>query len=597
MRVCVVGAGASGLVAAKELIAEGHDVVVVERRSGLGGLFNIGLGPAGKGEAGGTTIYKGAYLTISAGVMEFSDFPGPYLAGGIRPTWSHAEYQAYLEQYTAHFGISQKIRFNTSVDKCVKLEGGRWAVAFTTAAGEQSTEQFDALAVCSGTHQSPKMPQWAQPSQSAAFGGEIRHSFNYVDAADLAGKRVVCIGLGESGADISREISDVAAEATLVLRSWPVLLERQPDGNPVASDSRTARLHHVHSLSSFCSWVGLPLLVIGAAGYVYSATYKLFCSLTGKQFSTSTYQLPIDEAPVDSFGQTRKAGFAYADKNSEWDDKLKAEFRKWDLRTPHTAFSKFATKNISFLPNVVKGKLQVCGPEKGGVSHLEAGVVVLKDGTRIPADVIMCCTGYKDEIKFIEGWALRDGDVRTLYKHAFDVDLGPSCCFIGWNRPSTGGIPACSEMVARYFAAICSGKAALPADMAARIERERATDDATFNGSPEIRTVVAYVPFMDGLAELIGCKPHLSHYLLRPRLLTKLLIGSCIPAQYRLRGPGATTEQAERQILQTAGGWTACAPGFYPRAVSFIFAYWLGLNEGDFRAAAKRGLVTTSGAA
>ena len=50
-------------MAAKELLAEGHDVSVIERRSGLGGLFNIDLGPAGKQEAGGTTIYKGAYLT------------------------------------------------------------------------------------------------------------------------------------------------------------------------------------------------------------------------------------------------------------------------------------------------------------------------------------------------------------------------------------------------------------------------------------------------------------------------------------------------------------------------------------------------------
>eukprot|EP00914_Ancora_sagittata_P018394 GHVO01036389.1.p1 GENE.GHVO01036389.1~~GHVO01036389.1.p1 ORF type:complete len:133 (+),score=13.08 GHVO01036389.1:319-717(+) len=51
---------------------------------------------------------------------------------------------------------------------------------------------------------------------------------------------------------------------------------------------------------------------------------------------------------------------------------------------------------------------------------------------------------------------------------------------------------------------------------------------------------VDFVPFMDELADLIGCKPSIGRLLFtQPRLAMTVLFGPSVPYQYRLRGPGA----------------------------------------------------------
>ncbi len=45
LRVCVVGAGVSGLTALKELLEEGHSAVCLERENVPGGVFTTGADP------------------------------------------------------------------------------------------------------------------------------------------------------------------------------------------------------------------------------------------------------------------------------------------------------------------------------------------------------------------------------------------------------------------------------------------------------------------------------------------------------------------------------------------------------------------------
>jgi cation diffusion facilitator CzcD-associated flavoprotein CzcO len=69
-KVCVIGAGASGLVTMKELVAEGHDVEAFEATGFVGGSFSVGAD-----QSSANRSYKSLYLTISNNYMAFSDFP------------------------------------------------------------------------------------------------------------------------------------------------------------------------------------------------------------------------------------------------------------------------------------------------------------------------------------------------------------------------------------------------------------------------------------------------------------------------------------------------------------------------------------------
>ncbi len=164
----------------------------------------------------------------------------------------------------------------------------------------------------------------------------------------------------------------------------------------------------------------------------------------------------------------------------------------------------------------------------------------------------MGCTGY-DEGKppnLIEGVDI--AEVRQLYKHVFYPDLGARVAFIGWARPAQGGIPACSEMQSRYFALLCSGKRTLPGrnDLQRLIAQDREAEERAFYARRSQGTLCSYTPYMEALAELVGSRPRIRDFLFKPRLAYHLLCGANIPTTYRLCGPHAEPEMAQRVILR-----------------------------------------------
>lgn len=213
-RVCVMGAGASGLVTLKELMVEGHDAILFEATEFLGGAFSTGgeQSPANRS-------YASMYLTISNNYMAFSDFPPK---DGWK-FWTGTEYASYLEDYARSHGLSSQIRFQTRVIKVERDGGGgggtpsSWRV--TTTHPERGEEQhlFDSVAVSIGSHQHPNIPTNIEGLEN--FTGSVDHSYNfYQDTSKWRGKRVVVVGIGESSSDIVREISDISKECTLVVR-------------------------------------------------------------------------------------------------------------------------------------------------------------------------------------------------------------------------------------------------------------------------------------------------------------------------------------------------------------------------------------------
>ncbi len=200
-RVAVIGTGAAGLTAVKELRGVGADVVAYDKGDRPGGLWvnnsSSGISPA----------YDSLHLNTSKGRTEFADFPMPE----DWPDYPSVERVAgYLADYAEEFGLLESIRFGTTVTSVERNSGdGSWTVESEPGA----VERFDAVVVANGHNWSPR---WPSPRYPGEFGGEEMHAHDYANADVFRDKRVLIVGMGNSAMDI-------AVDASFVSRG-PVLL-------------------------------------------------------------------------------------------------------------------------------------------------------------------------------------------------------------------------------------------------------------------------------------------------------------------------------------------------------------------------------------
>ncbi|NKX88266.1 flavin-containing monooxygenase [Nocardia coubleae] len=190
-RVCVIGAGPSGITAAKRLAEYGIPFVCYEASDEVGGNWYY------RNPNGMSACYQSLHIDTSKYRLQFEDFPAP-------ADWPdfphHSQLHQYFKDYVDHFGLRDRIRFDALVTAAERTDDGRWLV---TAAGD--TEVFDALIVCNGHHWDPRMPDYP-----GDFDGVLMHSHAYndpFDPIDMRGKRIVVVGMGNSGLDIASELS------------------------------------------------------------------------------------------------------------------------------------------------------------------------------------------------------------------------------------------------------------------------------------------------------------------------------------------------------------------------------------------------------
>ena len=106
-------------------------------------------------------------------------------------------------------------------------------------------------------------------------------------------------------------------------------------------------------------------------------------------------------------------------------------------------------------------------------------------------------------------------------------------------------------MQSRYFALLCSGQRTLPEKQELRrlIAQDRDAEERAFYARRTLGTLCSYTTYMDEVAELVGCRPRVRDFLFNPRMAYHLLCGANIPTAYRLRGPHAAPEMAQRVLL------------------------------------------------
>ncbi len=190
-RICVIGAGPSGLTTLKNLLALGlTNVVCFDESDAIGGNWVL--------REDKPSVYEGiAHIISSRKLSEFEDFPMP---PEFRDFPSHRQIRAYFEAYASHFQLAPFIRLQERVEEASRLADGTWSVRIATPHGTYAAT-FDYLIVCSGHHRVCQIPDYP-----GHFSGEVLHSSAYKRAAFFANKRVLVVGGGNSGCEIAAEI-------------------------------------------------------------------------------------------------------------------------------------------------------------------------------------------------------------------------------------------------------------------------------------------------------------------------------------------------------------------------------------------------------
>ncbi|WP_081706635.1 NAD(P)/FAD-dependent oxidoreductase [Nocardia sp. CNY236] len=205
-RIAVIGAGPSGIAAAKECIAHGlgADLVVFEKSDQVGGNWVFREDP------GHSSICSTTHTISSKYYSEYEDFALP----PDTPDYPHhTQLKKYFQDYAEHFDVIPRIRFHTEVLHATRREDGAWLIRSSGPGGEQ-IEVFDVLMVANGHHWNPYTPEYP-----GRFDGEFIHSHAFKSNVPFTGKRVLVIGGGNSGADVAVQCSHVAERCCISMRS------------------------------------------------------------------------------------------------------------------------------------------------------------------------------------------------------------------------------------------------------------------------------------------------------------------------------------------------------------------------------------------
>ena len=211
-RVCIVGAGPAGLSLARALKRLGVPYDQYERHTDVGGIWDL--------DNPGTPMYRSAHFISSRQTSGFYDFPMP----ASYPDYpSNQEILAYTRSFADAYGLRDTVRFGTAVES-VEQEGDGWVVTL----GDGSRERYRAVVCATGVNWEPRLPE-----HQGELDGEVRHSVTYRDPSELRGKRVLVVGLGNSGADIACDAAQAADAAFVSVRRGYHVIPKHVFGIPV----------------------------------------------------------------------------------------------------------------------------------------------------------------------------------------------------------------------------------------------------------------------------------------------------------------------------------------------------------------------------
>ncbi|XP_012379253.1 dimethylaniline monooxygenase [N-oxide-forming] 4 isoform X2 [Dasypus novemcinctus] len=502
-RVAVVGAGVSGLSSIKCCLDEDLEPTCFERSNDFGGLwkftcaavneerqnskFRCRMGdsfvvPSSAQEIskdGMTTVYRSLVTNVCKEMSSYSDFP---FQEDYPNFMNQGKFWEYLQEFAEHFDLLKYIRFKTTVCSITKhpdfSKTGQWHVV-TETEGKQDRAVFDAVMVCTGHFLNPHFPLESFPGIHK-FKGQVLHSQEYKVPEGFQGKRVLVIGLGNTGGDIAVELSRTAAQVLLSTRTGTWVIGRFSDGGYPLNMMSTRR------------YINLIAQVLPSCVLRWIQERKL-----NKRFNHENYGLNIMKG-----------------------------------------------KKTKFIVNDELPVCILCGAVtvKTSVKEFTETSALFEDGTvEENIDVVIFATGYTFSFPFLEE-PLRSLCAKKmfLYKLVFPSSLErPTLAIIGLIGLK-GSILTATELQARWATRVFKGLCKIPPSqklMADATKKEELIKRGRSKDTSEDKR--DYISYMDDIAACIGAKPSVPFLFLRdPRLAWEVFFGPCSPYQYRLMGPG-----------------------------------------------------------
>lgn len=498
--VAIIGAGVAGLCTAKTLMMEGLRCTIFERNAQLGGVWAQG--------------YSNFGVQVQKELYEIPDWP----LGPDMPNFTPGPaFQAYLQGYADHFGITPCIRFGASVTALDDGDERGWRLTYRQG-GEERTDTFDLVVVSVGLFSSrPNLPHF--PGEET-FHGDILHISEFKSREQLKGKRVAVLGYGKSATDAAVEAAAVADQTTIIFRQvhWPVprklagilpfkwgMFHRLTNALLPLYQRPSALERTVHGVARPAVWLFWRLVEV----------LLRFQFGLGSRFGSRADLVPRTPVEIDCFGEP--------------------------TMLPRPEFFRL----------VRRSRIDV---QRTEIVEYQPDGIVLRNGISRDIDVLVLASGWTTDYGFLPD-AVRErlrfeNDGYYLYRHVLHPDV-PNLVFIG-SDATTFSCILTVNLQARWLAELLRGRHRLPSRevMLQEISDMKAWKRGwmPYSAARGARIQLHMLHYHDELLQDFGVNPRVKTGALAP---LKELIGPYQPSDYRaiVSGSWRPTEESSSRVV------------------------------------------------
>ncbi|GMH44029.1 hypothetical protein BSKO_11963 [Bryopsis sp. KO-2023] len=432
-------------------------------------------------------VWDGMRANLSQRSMSYSDFPWPFDTQKPNPT-AHETYR-YLTEYATRFDLLDCVRPDSAV-KSVSRSGGKWQICY---GDDSDVAEFDFVLVASGVFSAPWYPDipGLLDVETDKPHPWFTHSAAFETADNFRDQTVIVLGNVYSGADITVALARGGAKRVVSVANRPL-------------------------------WF----------------THRLIPNENGKLLPVDAYfKRPTEKVSIEE--KLRRQHKLY----NHWNGGDPGRFAK-DLTVGDTSLTApYLSITDRYLEDVSAGRVEL----KQGVSSFDGKVATFKDGSNMEFDHVICATGYRMVLPFLDESTKKTLDFLPhnslqpvlMHKTTFHPDL-PNLAFVGMFR---GPYFAMIELQARWACMAFSGECPYPTaeEMAAGIQEEK--ELRGFVPRPQFHHV-GYA-LAEDISKIMGVFPQEELDGKSGAMLAKRLReGPLLPAHYRLCGPHANREVA-----------------------------------------------------
>lgn len=375
IKIGVIGLGAQGLVAVKNLLEEGFDVTGFEKNDFVGGIWHYSAETR-------VSVLPTTIVNSSKRRACFTDFPFP----DETPSYpTSIKVDKYLNAYCHYFSLEPHLRLGTAIEHVSRNDKEEKWIVHARPNGSNNVQEysFDKLVVALGPNSKPVEPIIHDRHK---FKGEILHSIAFRDHLPFKNKRVMVVGASNTAADTCTILKGIASKIYFSHRNPSLVVPRYLKNGTI--------LDH-----------GLNYRMVQATQFIEHY-------LPG--VSTSFMQYMVSKLVQGEYGALDPA---------------------WNLSPAPSIKHKVPTVSDYLIPYLRDGTV-ISTASPGRI--IDDYDVELEDGKVVQVDVIIFCTGYDSDFSVMGKYdptltseGTYDHYTPRLYQNILSLDHPDSLAYIG----------------------------------------------------------------------------------------------------------------------------------------------------------------------